>query len=1054
MIILDKRLKIAINCQLIDKNIAGNDLLFTQGFENVELTLAEFGQSIQSGYGYCAQLTGPRCTANFLACDAVSIDVDDGPPLEEAIEHPFIRANASLIYTTVNHTHERSHYRVVFVTPRTITEAWEARATMRALAQMLGGDLAATDATRIFFGHRRAEMRVLGRSIDTITLDELLRAGASNRASSPGIERGFISNQRGFGLKLRPDEPVRRAGGDVVCLSEVEEKAKVHCPVHDDRSPSAFVVVNRRGVKGVHCSACRETFWPDQKAGEGDAIEDFETVVREADKPNGYRPRGFVARFANELLAKEGITGRHIHIVEGRATPSLLLPGITFVKSGKGSGKTEGVKALIRGGASVLAISHRRSLIHNLSGRLGLTSYLDTGDRQRDPDHRRWDEDALAEHRHPVSGNFLGENEVVRPLDLMQDPLGLSKPDKRRYAICLDSLKQLNPAAPYDILVLDEVEQLLAHFLSDTIERRRGGSRDRIFKLFTHFVRTAKYVIALDADLSWPAFVTLCRMVDDRVYLGGQKYIKREVHIWINDALPTQRRVIQLFDSRDHLVADLKQAVAAGKRCFVTANSRGLVSKIAEGLRDEFGTERRFLLVTSRTTSDPSVQEFLKHPVREMERYDVVLASPSIGTGVDITFAGGAEKVDVVYGFLLPKMVSHLDFDQQLARVRHPGEVKVWIDRQTFSFETHPDIVKAGILRESLYKNTLRGYEPDGTPCYVEDDPLIEMAALITAQKQASLNDLRGNFVRYKQAQGFTVTVVGNKSATGKEGRELLNLGAKRLAAETVRQLLAARSLPRPEFVRIGRAMEANNLLSQEEVWAVHRTGMELFYREGITEELILRDDGRRFRERVRLFEKVVHMPAEQVWRGSPRAPLPSRMRFLRGADDQTLVIRRLLQLTPFLPEQQTAAGDSTGGDAGTIPHLEECPDALDVDAVCCQDDLADFAEFVLANKGQVEQALGLEVRRDIRKKAIRQLSEILRMIGLETTSAGTVKVSGVKTYRYRLDGGRLESMRDVVRRRARKEGWPTLAKIYGPHMTPEPEDQDWGDEYSVGGGG
>ena len=227
----------------------------------------------------------------------------------------------------------------------------------------------------------------------------------------------------------------------------------------------------------------------------------------------------------------------------------------------------------------------------------------------------------------------------------------------------------------------------------------------------------------------------------------------------------------------------------------------------------------------------------------------------------------------------------------------------------------------------------------------------------------------------------------------------------------------------------------------------LQRTGMELFYRERVTEELILRDDDRRFRDRVRLFEKVAHMPAEQVWRGDPRSPLPSHMRFITGRDDQALVIRRLLQLTPFLSEQQTVASGSAEGDTGTAQCLVESPDALDGDAVCCHADLSDFVAFVLANKGQIEKATGLEVRRDIRQKAVRQLGDILRMIGLATTGAGKSTVSGAKIYRYRLDGGRLGSMRDVVRRRARNQAWPTLAKIYGPHMMPEPEDQDWEDD-------
>jgi hypothetical protein len=56
----------------------------------------------------------------------------------------------------------------------------------------------------------------------------------------------------------------------------------------------------------------------------------------------------------------------------------------------------------------------------------------------------------------------------------------------------------------------------LSHFLSDTLENRRGGGRDRLFVEFRQRVRDAKYVIALDADLGWITFSTLSQMVSTK----------------------------------------------------------------------------------------------------------------------------------------------------------------------------------------------------------------------------------------------------------------------------------------------------------------------------------------------------------------------------------------------------------------------------------------------------------------------------------------------------------------------------------------------------------
>jgi bifunctional N-acetylglucosamine-1-phosphate-uridyltransferase/glucosamine-1-phosphate-acetyltransferase GlmU-like protein len=53
----------------------------------------------------------------------------------------------------------------------------------------------------------------------------------------------------------------------------------------------------------------------------------------------------------------------------------------------------------------------------------------------------------------------------------------------------------------YDLVLIDESEQVLRHLSSDTIERRPGGT-ERCFAALDFFVRNAKSVVVLDADMS------------------------------------------------------------------------------------------------------------------------------------------------------------------------------------------------------------------------------------------------------------------------------------------------------------------------------------------------------------------------------------------------------------------------------------------------------------------------------------------------------------------------------------------------------------------------
>jgi hypothetical protein len=58
--ILERKLKLAVNPDLIDKNEAGNMSLFASGWVNVELTPDEFADAIRSGRAYCTQLNGSQ----------------------------------------------------------------------------------------------------------------------------------------------------------------------------------------------------------------------------------------------------------------------------------------------------------------------------------------------------------------------------------------------------------------------------------------------------------------------------------------------------------------------------------------------------------------------------------------------------------------------------------------------------------------------------------------------------------------------------------------------------------------------------------------------------------------------------------------------------------------------------------------------------------------------------------------------------------------------------------------------------------------------------------
>ena len=210
----------------------------------------------------------------------------------------------------------------------------------------------------------------------------------------------------------------------------------------------------------------------------------------------------------------------------------------------------------------MILIGHRRALIRQSCERLGLNCYLDD--------------------RGPA----------------------------RRYGICLDSLLKVGPQQKYDIVVLDKSEQLLAHFLSGTLEKSLGGGRDRLFVEFRRLVGSAKHVIALDADLGYVTVETISRLraigsaekaraQKEEVGPGIRAYAA--VHIWINDVQSGTGQGIQVYGSEAQLTAELMQAVADGKRCFVTSNSKSRIESCMKFSRAHSVKDMKLIAVTSDT---------------------------------------------------------------------------------------------------------------------------------------------------------------------------------------------------------------------------------------------------------------------------------------------------------------------------------------------------------------------------------------------------------------------------------------------------------------------
>ena len=218
-----------------------------------------------------------------------------------------------------------------------------------------------------------------------------------------------------------------------------------------------------------------------------------------------------------------------------------------------------------------------------------------------------------------------------------------------RLGICLDSLTRFQHKLPnFRTVVIDKSEQVLQHLFSETITSHQ---RETIFAIFRALLRNAGRVVALDADLGWLTFDTLTKLANDNCSSRlVRKVPPKKSHVYLNEH--ATGTAIQIYNSDYHMLAELKQILQRQKRAFVTSNSKRQIDNIEEAISEESASGIQTIKITSDTINADHVKAFIKNPRSEALRYDLILTSPSLGTGIDIAFEDQKTLIDVVFEIL------------------------------------------------------------------------------------------------------------------------------------------------------------------------------------------------------------------------------------------------------------------------------------------------------------------------------------------------------------------------------------------------------------------
>ncbi|MEH2465021.1 plasmid replication protein, CyRepA1 family [Nostoc sp.] len=322
--------------------------------------------------------------------------------------------------------------------------------------------------------------------------------------------------------------------------------------------------------------------------------------------------------------------------------------GLVGVKSGKGTGKTTAMQAVVQQAKSrnqpVLLITHRILLGRFLCEKIGIQWGIDKNFK------------------------FLTPNSCTDAINRVS-PL-------KSFGLCVDSIWKLNPENWRGaIVILDEVEQSLWHLLnSNTCKHKRV----KILKLFQQLISTVLttggLVIAQDADLSDVSLE----------YLQGLAGIKLTPWVVLNQWKPQHGWDVTFYDSPNPtpLIHQLELDLLAGRKCYVTTDSRAgrySCETIERYLKERLQKLRRqfpkTLVVSSHTINTPghAAVDFIAAINQKISEYDGVFVTPSLGTGISID----VQHFDRVYG-IFQGVIPDSEARQALARVRDDVPRIVW----------------------------------------------------------------------------------------------------------------------------------------------------------------------------------------------------------------------------------------------------------------------------------------------------------------------------------------------------------------------------------------
>ena len=412
-------------------------------------------------------------------------------------------------------------------------------------------------------------------------------------------------------------------------------------------------------------------------------------------------------------------------------------------------------------------------------------------------------------------------------------------------SITVDSLHKLQTQAnTYDCVFIDEACQYLAHLLhSKTCQEYRAT----ILEVLEYIIGSAQLVVLADAHMDDVTvdFFRALRPAEEKPFIIKNRYQNGGRSIYFYEG-----------NNNSALIAKLFATLMLGLKVMVVSDSKRLIKKLEALMSSELKVEKVLAHPELETHPDPEKSEstltvwsihaensgseeniaFIQDISTQVKNVDVLLASPSLSTGVDIA----DYHFDAVFGVFHAVSQTATECAQALHRYRPKVPTHIWVaPRPPFGYqETNAQKIKDRLLESNAMTAFLIRIDKETGQRGVEKDWALEAYCQIQAQRHQSLNNLRQDLRGLLEDMGHQVIEVGEEE--DETTAQQLKTVAKSLDRLRIAAIVNADSISPSEYL----SRQYQDYLKPEEVYECEKHRIGRAYGLPITEELVSRDRG------------------------------------------------------------------------------------------------------------------------------------------------------------------------------------------------------------------